>query len=142
MDKSIKIVLIFTVLMILITTILYFSLTGGFKVTALKSTASINGLISQSLFAGTLTSKVPVVNKSYRISNIRYWNNKAWITANFTSLDQADNSGTIILKNINGNYQLVLGPSNSFSSDYLISLPGNIGTYLTHNKEITNPYAN
>jgi hypothetical protein len=105
-------------------------LLGGAKPIKLKPAPALAGIVSQSLAASSKQTSLPQPGKDFRLENIRYFDNNTWVIAGLKPLRDQFNSGVVVLKNIDGQYEVVLGPGSAFDSSYLLSLPSDVGNYL------------
>jgi hypothetical protein len=93
--------------------------------------APIEFAASKALASNTYPNYLPIAGKDFTISNIRYFYGGTWVVVNVAPLGATSDSGILVLHEVNGTYQNVLGPSNSFRAVDLSGLPPQIQQYLT-----------
>jgi hypothetical protein len=102
---------------------------GSGQQVKLVDAPKLAGQISQSMAVND-SGALPQVNKDYKIAKAEYFDNNSWVVVNFSWLDDTGNDGVLVLKDMNGVYNPVLGPGSAFSSTATETLPKDVSLYL------------
>jgi hypothetical protein len=117
------------VAVVLVTLVCRTLILSGKPVVSLAPASQLGGIVAQSLNAAGTGPNGLVDGRNYKISNVHYFDNKAWIVATINSLNPT-NTATAVLKQYGGAYKIVLGPDTSFSVNDTQSLPADVLNYL------------
>jgi hypothetical protein len=120
-------------LLVMATIVVRQLLTGGLSTVRLKSAPPLAGVVAQSLGPTAQDKHLPVAGKDFQLENVRYFDDRTWAVASVISPGGKTDPALIVLKQFGATYQVVLGPGTAFSSDYLQSMPLDVGQYLTAN---------
>ncbi len=120
---------IFMVALIVATTIHYVAL-GGVSPTNLPPTTALAGTVAQSLVSSQDPSYVPVYDVDFRLNDTVYFENKDWVVATIVPLKGQTDLTTVVLKKIDGQYEIVLGPGTVFPVLAARSLPLSVSRHL------------
>jgi hypothetical protein len=126
---------ILVVLLFLVTLILHKVLIGGAATPSLKTAAPLTGIISQALDANG-SGGIPSPGKDYTLTGVRYFENGAWVVAFVKPVNNSFDPGAVAIEKIDGVYRVVAGPSNDLPSDYLYTMPSDVGSYLKNNLKV------
>jgi hypothetical protein len=103
---------------------------GSEPVIKLEPAPPLAGVVSQSLGSNVSTStSLPVANKDYRL-NVTYFDNKKWAIGVVSPINNGFNAGLEVLKQQDGQYQVVLGPGSTFPDSQVKQLPSDVAAYL------------
>lgn len=99
--------------------------------TKLDSAPPLAGQVAQALQTAGNRGRIPVPEKDFTLSNVKYFDNGTWAVVDFKPVNpDAFNAGVAILQKQEGVFRVVLGPSSSLPNDYAMSLPDGINGYL------------
>lgn len=115
---------------IVITLVANNALIQGAPLVKLDTAPPLAGAISQSIGLSGASVTLPKAGEDYTIKSVRYFISGLWAVAVVEPAHGNSDSGVVILKKINGSYEVVLGPANSFSNSYRYTLPPEITLYL------------
>ncbi len=104
---------------------------GGASPVTLRAADPLAGRISQAL---TSTSQVslPIAGKDYKIQSTNYFDNKTWVVVTIKGVNSTITDGLFVLTQVNGVYNVVLGPGTAFPSSATLAMPTDVQQYL-HN---------
>jgi hypothetical protein len=68
--------------------------------------------------------------KDFTITQEKYFQDKKWVVVSLKPIGESADPATVILEDINGNYQKVAGPSNFFQDSDLASLPTEVVNFI------------
>ncbi len=97
------------------------------RVIKLDKTTNPLGQVSHAVAS---SGGVDFAAESINIKKHRFFADKAWYIALVESKRPQLNSGWVILKNVDGIYQPVLGPGTAFAYDDVVFLPPDLLAYL------------
>lgn len=103
---------------------------GNTFLTTLSKAPPLANALAPSLASPSKKKSLPLANKDFRIISTNYFDNQQWVVATVTHIPDG-NGATLVLRNINGIYTVVLGPGTQFSPSVAESLPPDVATYLT-----------
>jgi hypothetical protein len=125
---------LFLAVLVITTFVIRQVLTGGLVTIRLQPAPPLAGVVAQNLRAPGTNSSLLVPGKDFRLENIRYFDNRSWAVASVVPISIKTDTATVVLHQIDSEYQVVLGPGTSFSTDYLQSMPLDVGQYLINQK--------
>ncbi len=105
-------------------------LLGGASVVKLEAAPPLYGVISQSIGLSGSDTTLPKPGKDYTLKNVRYFSSGQWAAAVVAPAHENSDTTVVILKKVNGVYEVVLKPSTSFSVSYRYTLPADVIIYL------------
>ena len=103
---------------------------GSTPMVNLKAAPSLTGIVSQSLAAAGPKTSLPVVGKDFELQNIHYLDNKSWVVASVKSISDNPSTSTIVMRQVDTDYQVVLGPGTAFSVNSSQAVPADVIKYL------------
>jgi hypothetical protein len=130
MNRELKRFGLLVVSTIVITLIVRVVALGGASVVNLAAAPPLSGNVSIGI--GPRNNKqLQVAGRDFQLENIQYFDSNQWVTATVKPVNEDSDTGVVVLKKINGIYQVVMGPGNEFSSSYTFVLPTDISQYLS-----------
>lgn len=120
---------IFMAALIVATTIHYVVL-GGVSPTNLPPATALAGTVAQGLVSSQDPSYVPVYDVDFRLNDTVYFENKAWVVSTIVPLKGQSDLTTVVLKKVDGQYEIVLGPGTVFPVLAARSLPLSVSRHL------------
>ena len=93
--------------------------------------ATVEFAASKALASSAYPNYLPIAGKDFTVSNIKYFYGVTWVVVDVAPLGVTSDSCILVLHEVNGAYQSVLGPSNSFRTVDLGNLPVQVQQYLT-----------
>jgi hypothetical protein len=105
---------------------------GVTKSITLNPAPRLTGVVSQSLYSGKNIVELPLAGKDYDLRDIQYFEANKWVVASVQPKYNQFDSGLVVLKLINGSYEVVLGPGSAFEKSSLVSMPKSVGSYLSN----------
>jgi hypothetical protein len=139
--KRLLLLLTFMVMLLVLTFVLKAAILRG-PVVRLQKSQPLAGVVSQGLASSGPTNSLPEFGKDYTLQSIRYYDNKAWVTATVVPLSTKTDNALVVIHMINGSYQVVLGPGTAFPNNYLQGLPADVSQYLLNQGVIYEPTVN
>jgi hypothetical protein len=124
--KSIARITIIILGLILLTAATRYVLVGGLPEFKLHKSGLLSGAVSQSLAGTQNANSLPVEGVDYSISDITYFSGSDWAVATIKSLKTDADPATVLLHQIKGQYQVVLGPGTAFPSSYFTTVPDGV----------------
>ena len=112
------------------TIIAHAMLLGGAPYHQLAKAAPLDGVVSQALVTNG-TSAPPVGGKDFTLQSVHTFGND-WLVASIVPTPTSKlTKSTVVLEKREGVFQVVLGPGTAFDNSVLVSLPADLGNYLT-----------
>lgn len=139
-NKKIKILAVFAVI-IIATLVTKQILIGSAKAVSLAPAPPLTGIVAQSLYAGGSQTTLPVAGRDFTLADVHYFDGNDWAVATVKPINNSLNRALVILQRKQGMYIVVGGPGSAFPSDYLLSLPADVGNYLENQGVFYEPTA-
>lgn len=102
---------------------------GGVNPVALHSADPLVGRISQALTSTNQVS-LPIPGKDYTVQSTHYFDNKTWVVATIKGNGNTITDGLFVLSQVNGTYNVILGPGTSFPRSATLAMPTDVQQYL------------
>lgn len=90
----------------------------------------IAATVEDSLKSSAVGSYTPIAGKDYTVKSVKYFDNKQWVVVSILPVGTSSDPAKLVLKQQNGEYRTVVGPSNFFPPDNLVSFPSDVVNYL------------
>lgn len=112
------------------TVIVHALLLGGAPYHRLAKTTALYGTISQSI--GTNDKKsLAIGDKDFTLEDTQHFGDDWLVTSIVPTPKSSLARAVVVMQKRNGTFQVVLGPGTAFDSSTLVSLPADLGNYLT-----------
>ncbi len=121
---------IFVVVLIAAATIRYVALGGVAPTNLPPAEDALAGTVAQGLVSSQDPSYVPVYGEDFRLNDTTYFENKTWVVTTIVPVKSQTDLNTVVLKKINGQYEIVLGPGTVFPVLAARSLPLSVSRHL------------
>jgi hypothetical protein len=139
--RRIGIIISFLVLLVVFSTIFKNVILDGTPQTRLHSAPPLAGTISQSIIPPQSKGILPVVGKNFNITSTHYLDNRQWVVVSVSSIPD-NNSAVLVLQELDGNYQVVLGPGTLFLASDVQFMPTEVVNYLLSQGLVSNESIN
>lgn len=132
MSRSMARQIILLVILVAATLLIKNMVLGGARVVKLRSAEPLSGIVSQNLIGSSFSeSSLPVVNKDYKLDEVKFFDDRSWVSVKVSPLNGDTDRAILVLKKSGSEYTLVLGPGTAFPSSDLSILPSDLASYLS-----------
>lgn len=129
--KNIAISMSSIILLVVVSLITKVIVLGDTDKTSLITTSSpIAGAVSRSINSSQTSNNPPLEGKNFKLQSTNYFDDKQWAVSSVTTIPDND-TAIVVLQEVNGSYQVVVGPGTIFSSQQLQAMPSDVVNYLT-----------
>lgn len=133
MRKNILIITI-PLLILIISLIVRSAILGGGKSVTLADAPANSGIVAMNIVATGGNINIPQAGSDFNLTNINYFDNDNWIVAKITPTKSSSiTTGIVILQKQDGIYKVMVGPGTAFDNSLLVTLPTDVGKYLSDN---------
>jgi hypothetical protein len=100
-------------------------------IVTLGNAPALSGVIAQNIDTTGGNSILPIAGKDFGLKNIHYFDNNNWAVANITQTNNKVSPGLVVLQKKDQLYQVVIGPGTAFDNSILVTLPKDVGQYMS-----------